>query len=263
MIVFSLTLSFNAGYNNFAIDRLNENSYGTHPMKRLNPITKSSLGKALKLPIRNIKYYEAALTHPSYRNENKVSLMENFDRLEFLGDAILNEVVCQKLYTEFSGADEGMLSKLRSILVSRKVLSRIALKLKLQKWLRLGRSLRDAFRTSFKIKLLTDTVEALFAAIYFDLGRNTSETFIRKHYKDYFDAKKLFRLDPNPKSTLQEFTLKKWQKLPEYKYVFSRRGVKTTVSAGRGRKASAFAKNKKESELKAACALLRTLRKEK
>lgn len=230
-------------------------------MKRLNPITKSSLGKALKLPIRNIKYYEAALIHPSYRNENRVAPLEDFDRLEFLGDAILNEVVCQKLYTEFSNADEGMLSKLRSILVSRKVLSRIALKLKLQKWLRLGKSLRDAFKTSFKTKLLTDTVEALFAAIHFDLGRNRSEAFIQKHYKDYFNAKKLFRLDPNPKSTLQEFTLKKWKKLPDYKHVFSRCGVKTIVSAGRGRKATAFAKNKKESELKAACELLRFLRK--
>jgi ribonuclease-3 len=232
-------------------------------MKRSNPITKISLGKALRLPIRRIKYYEAALTHPSYRNENRTEPLEDFDRLEFLGDAILNEVVCQRLYTNFSNADEGMLSKLRSILVSRRVLSRIAIKLKLQKWLRLGNSLREAFKTSFKTKLLTDAVESLFAAIFFDLGRVKAEAFILKHYDEYFDAKKLFRLDPNPKSTLQEFTLKKWKKLPEYKYAFSRRGVKTTVSAGRGRKATVFAKSKKEAELKAACALLRLLRQEK
>ena len=231
-------------------------------MRKSNPITKSSLGKALKLPIRRIKYYEAALTHPSYRNENQTKPLEDFDRLEFLGDAILNEVVCQRLYKEFSNADEGMLSKLRSILVSRKVLSRIALKLKLQKWLRFGNSLRHAFKSSFKTKLLTDIVEALFAAIFFDLGRAKTEAFILKHYEEYFDAKKLFRLDPNPKSTLQEFTLKAWKKLPEYKHAFSRLGVKTTVSAGR-KKATVFAKSKKESELKAACALLRLLRRKK
>lgn len=232
-------------------------------MKQKNPITKATLKKALKLPVRSIKYYEAALTHPSYRNENKMAPLEDFDRMEFLGDAILNEVVCQKLYTDFPDADEGMMSKLRSILVSRKVLSRIALKLKVQKWLRLGRSLQDAFKTSFRTKLLTDIVEALFAAVFFDLGRSRTETFILNHYKEYFDAKKLFRLDPNPKSTLQEFTLKKWQKLPEYKHQFTQKGVKTTISAGRGRKASGFAKNKKESELKAACALLRLLRNKK
>lgn len=231
-------------------------------MKRLNAINKSTLGRALKLRIRNIKYYEAALTHPSFRNENRTEALEDFDRLEFLGDALLNKVVCQRLYTEFPDADEGMLSKLRSILVSRRVLSRIAAKLKLQKWLRLGKSLEQAFKTSFKVKLLTDTVEALFAAVYFDLGQNKTETFIEAHYEEYFDARKLFRLDPNPKSTLQEFTLKKWQKLPEYRHSFSRRGVKTTVSAGRSRKATAFAKNKKESELKAACELLRQLKKE-
>ena len=238
-----------------------ENSYRNEPMKRLEPITKSALGKILKIPLRNLKYYEAALLHPSFRNENRTGFLEDFDRVEFLGDAILNEAICQRLYIDFPDADEGMLSKLRSILVSRKVLSRIALKLKLQKRLRLGKSLQHAFKTSFRTKLLTDVLEALFAAIFFDLGRKRCEAFILKHYDEYFDAKKLFRLDPNPKSTLQEFTLKKWQRLPEYKHAFSRRGVKTTVSAGRNGKATAFAKNKKESELKAACALLRLLRK--
>ncbi|MFA5167759.1 MAG: ribonuclease III [Candidatus Omnitrophota bacterium] len=229
-----------------------------------NPHSKSSLRNILGFPAGSLTIYRAALTHPSFRNENAriTRGLEDFDRLEFLGDSILNEIICQKLFEKFPEADEGMLSKLRSILVSQKILSRIAQALKLQHVLLISKNLRQNFRDFLKAKLLTDALEALFAAIYFDHGHNRIETFILKHFKKYFDPKLLFRLDPNPKSTLQEITLKKWQKLPEYTHVFSGKGVKTTVSAGGKRKASAFHKIKRESELLAARTLIRRLRKE-
>lgn len=228
-----------------------------------DPITKTSLRKILGLTPRTLSWYRAALTHPSYRNENRLrEKLEDFDRLEFLGDSILNEVVCQKLFETFPEADEGMLSKLRSILVSQRILSRVAKTLKLQKILRLGRSLRHQFKGPLQIKILTDVLESVFAAIHFDLGSNKVEHFILKHFKIYFDPKLLFRLDPNPKSTLQEMTLKRWQKLPEYAHAYSVKGVKTTVSLGRSRKAIGWDKIKRESELKAARGLIRLLRKE-
>lgn len=216
----------------------------------------------LGFPVKSLPFYRAALTHPSFRNENPriTRGLEDFDRLEFLGDSILNEIVCQKLFEKFPEADEGMLSKLRSILVSQRILSRVALKLKLHRALLIGKGLQHQFKDFLKAKLLTDSLEALFAAIYFDRGRSRIEVFILKHFKDYFDPKLLFRLDPNPKSTLQEMTLKKWQKLPEYTHLFSHKGVKTTVSAGGRRKASAFHKVKRESEVLAARALIRKLR---
>jgi ribonuclease-3 len=132
--------------------------------------------------------------------------------------------------------------------------------MKLQHVLLISKNLRQNFKDLLKAKLLTDALEALFAAIYFDRGHEKVEAFILKHFKDYFDPKLLFRLDPNPKSTLQEMTLKKWQKLPEYSHVFSAKGVKTTVSAGGRKKASALHKIKRESELMAARALIRLLR---
>lgn len=229
-----------------------------------DPHSKTSLRKILGFQVRSQTVYRAALTHPSFRNENSriTKGLEDFDRLEFLGDSILNEIICQKLYEKFPEADEGMLSKLRSILVSQKILSRVALALKLHHILLLGRSLRHNFKDFLKAKLLTDALEALFAAIYFDLGHDKVETFILKHFKIYFDPKLLFRLDPNPKSTLQEMALKKWQKLPEYTHTFSEKGVKTTVSAGGKRRASALHKIKRESEIMAARALIIRLRKE-
>jgi ribonuclease-3 len=228
------------------------------------PHAKASLRKILGFPVKSLSFYRAALTHPSFRNENPRGArgLEDFDRLEFLGDSILNEIVCQKLFEKFPEADEGMLSKLRSILVSQKILSRVAGKLKLQRALLIGKGLRRQFKDLLKAKLLTDALEALFAAIYFDRGRARIEAFILKRFKDYFDPKLLFRLDPNPKSTLQEMTLKKWQRLPEYTHLFSRKGVKTTVSAGGRRKASAFHRVKRESEVLAARALIRKLREE-
>ncbi len=241
--------------------------YGTRmpkPCLPKDPHTKSSLRKALGFPVKSLPVYRAALTHPSFRNENARSTkgLEDFDRLEFLGDSVLNEVVCQKLFEKFLEADEGMLSKLRSILVSQKILSRIAQAMKLQHVLLISNSLRHNFKDFLKAKLLTDAFEALLAAIYFDQGHDKVEAFILKHFKAYFDPKLLFRLDPNPKSTLQEMTLKKWQKLPEYSHVFTPKGVKTTVSAGGNKKASALHKIKRESEVLAARALIRKLRKE-
>ncbi len=241
--------------------------YRTHMSKLLSPPdphTKTSLRKVLGFQVKTLPVYRAALTHPSFRNENARATkgLEDFDRLEFLGDTILNEIICQKLFAKFPEADEGMLSKLRSILVSQKILSRIAQAMKLQKILLISKNLRQNFKDFLKAKLLTDALEALFAAIYFDQGHDKVEAFILKHFKAYFDPKLLFRLDPNPKSTLQEMTLKKWQKLPEYTHEFSGKGVKTTVSAGGKRKASALHKIKRESEILAARALIRKLRKE-
>lgn len=241
--------------------------YGTPMSKQPSPkgpLHKASLSKVLGFRAKSLTIYRAALTHPSFRNENTRTTqnLEDFDRLEFLGDSILNEVICQKLFEKFPEADEGMLSKLRSILVSQKILSRIAQALQLQHILLISKNLRQNFKDFLKAKLLTDALEALFAAIYFDQGRHRIEVFILKHFKKYFDPKLLFRLDPNPKSTLQEITLKNWRKLPEYTHAFSEKGVKTTVSAGGKRKASAFHKIKRESEVLAARALIRRLRKE-
>ncbi len=208
-------------------------------MKKRQKTIKKPAQKKFHLRFRNQELQDAALFHPSYRNENSPRPeLENFDRLEFFGDAILNYVICRKIFKVFPDSDEGMLSRLRSILVSRRILSRISKELRLIKFIRLGKSLQNQ-PEFLKSKIFADTLEALIAAYYFDQGFEKTEKFILKCFSGYFDAKKLLRLDPNPKSTLQELSQKYWQKLPLYTSINANSLIKTTVSIGRRyRKAS-------------------------
>jgi ribonuclease III len=229
--------------------------------KRLKVAAAFKLKKLFGIPFKKIKRLEAALTHPSFRNENPKNPLEDFDRLEFFGDTVLNFVVCRKLYQLFPEADEGVLSRLRSILVSRKILSRVAKEIKLPKFIKLGRSLIKQ-QQFMKAKLFADALEAFIAAVYFDRGFPAAEKFILKHFNQYFDAKKLFRLDPNPKSTLQELVQKHWQRLPNYNTEITPEGAKTTVSIGRSRETVAVSRTRRESEEKAARQMIRDIRQE-
>ncbi len=217
--------------------------------------------KKFPLVFRNPRLLESALIHPSYRNEQLPLSLENFDRLEFFGDSLLNFVICRKLYALFPKADEGVLSRLRSILVSRKILARIATELKLWHFIKLGQGLLEQGEFS-RPKILSDSLESLIGALYFDQGFEKTEKFILKNFRGYFDAKRLFRLDPNPKSTLQEISQREWQRLPLYASEPTPQGTKTTVSVNRTLKARAQAKNRKESEEKAARILIRKIRQE-
>ncbi len=219
----------------------------------------AAASKILKIRFRNPLLLEAALSHPSYRNESPCPKLVDFDRLEFFGDAILNYIICRKLFKVFPNANEGMLSRLRSILVSKRILCRIARTLQLTKVLRIGRSLRKE-KEWMKFKLLADAFEALIASLYFDQGLARTEVFILRHFSSYFDSRRLFHLDPNPKSALQEITQKQWQKLPEYRSESAPGGIRTTVSVSATRKAVAVARSRHESEEKAARLLLRKLR---
>ncbi len=215
--------------------------------------------KLLRIPIKKKILLESALTHPSYRNEHPCPKLLDFDRLEFFGDSILNFVICQRLYHLYPEANEGMLSKMRSILVSRKILSRIAKDLHFLRLMKLGRSLHHQ-PVHMKTKILADSFESFLSAIYFDHGIRKTERFILKHYRPYFNVRRLFRLDSNPKSTLQELCQKKWQRLPVYENHIAPHGMKTTVSLGRMRRATATGRTRQESEEKAARLLIRKIR---
>lgn len=230
--------------------------------KRRKTSSRVKSRKFFGFTFKNPALAEAALFHPSYRNENADCRNHaNFDRMEFFGDAVLNLIICRKIYALFPEADEGVLSKLRSILVSRRILSRIARETGLDKKIFLSKSLRQQ-KLFMKAKIFADSLEAFIAALYFDQGLPKTEKFILKYFKSYFDVKKLFRLDPNPKSTLQELVQKHWQKLPEYQSVQTEKGTETTVSIGRNRKTKAAARTRQEAEEKAARQMIRIIRQE-
>lgn len=213
----------------------------------------------LGIPVEPGGLAEAALTHPSFRNENVCLKLENFDRLEFFGDAVLNYVVVQGLFRAFPAADEGTLSRLRSTLVSRKILARIAREIKLGSILRLARGITK-LPASAKDKILADSLEAAIAAVFFAGSPEKAHRFIMHHFRAYLDARRLSRLDPNPKSTLQELCQKHWQKLPTYHSTVTSQGIRTAVGINTRLKTVAYGKNRKSSEEKAARMLVRRLR---
>jgi len=224
---------------------------------------RTHLEKIINGKIKKWQWYESALTHPSYRNENTVAGLEDFDRLEFLGDAILNETVCHQLYRRFPEANEGLLSRLRSILVSRKILIRIFHSLKIKRFVLLGKGLKNSGHALKNAKIFADIFEALIAAVYFDAGKKKAVDFILSHYDSYFDPVRLFRLDPNPKSSLQEISLKQWKKLPEYRAKKTRQGLRVTAYIHRLKQASVLAPSRKEGEVKAARLLLQKIKNDK
>ncbi len=195
---------------------------------------------------------EAALTHPS-NNETKFRKTQNyFERLEFLGDAVLGFIISYKLFDDYPKAREGKLSSLKAHWVSRKELARRALKIKLDKWIQT--SAREN-RENMNPKILADSLEALIGALYLDRGIKQAEKFVRK----LFPGKKVLAADEekvkNPKGKLQELVQKKWKSLPCYITKKHKKGFHTTCKIPSGL-AVGIGKNKKESQEAAAAKLV-------
>ena len=127
------------------------------------------LQKYLEYEFKNIAYLDCALTHSSYTNEQRsrgVKAPSN-ERLEFLGDAVLGQVISEYLFREFRNYREGALTKMRQHLVCEKTLSIIAKELSLGDYINIGRGeeLTDCRR---RPKILADSLEAIIAAVYID-----------------------------------------------------------------------------------------------
>ena len=128
-----------------------------------------SLETLLKYTFKDISYLENALTHSSYSNEQKsrgISLRSN-ERLEFLGDAILQTVVSKYLFENYKGHSEGILTKMRQYLVCEKTLSKIAAEIGIGEYLNVGKG-EEGNGCRKRPKVLADALEAVFAAVYLD-----------------------------------------------------------------------------------------------
>jgi ribonuclease III len=164
-------------------------------------------------------HLRVALTHRSYFFENRGSSPGHFERYEFLGDCVLDLVLSEFLMKAYPTQDEGVLSKWRASLVNEAVLSEIATRLQLTRFVFLGRS-ENELRERNRPRLLASTLEAVMAAIYFDGGLECARQFIEREYSDrlvQMDSKNVFALDY--KSRLQEWSQKKYRVIPEYRLV--------------------------------------------
>ena len=128
----------------------------------------ASLLKSFNISYKNIALYEQALTHPSYNGDANTK-HQDYEKLEFMGDAVLNFVTADLVYKNRPEMSEGNLTKLRSVLVSTKPLAAYARKIKLHEYIRIGQSITlEQVKTSDKI--LENVFESLVGAIYLDAG---------------------------------------------------------------------------------------------
>ena len=169
----------------------------------------------LGLHFKNPALLELALIHTSYLNERPGTGLSSNERLEFLGDAVLGSFIAEWLYRDFPGADEGMLTRYRSLLVRRETLARLAGSLDLGSYLYLGRG-EDSSGGRRKPANLSRALEALIAAVYLDQGTDASGRFIRRLFAADMARLEALSAIADSKSQLQEVIQASFQTTPVY-----------------------------------------------
>jgi ribonuclease-3 len=158
---------------------------------------------------------ERALTHKSYANEHRLS--EHNERMEFLGDSVLNLVVSELLMSALPGSAEGELSRIRAAAVSEPSLAAVARRIGLGAFLRLGKG-EEQTGGRDKDSLLANSLEALIASLYLDGGIGCASAFITSSFKDIFDKVRISG-GADYKTGLQELCQDRLKILPEYRVV--------------------------------------------
>lgn len=161
---------------------------------------------------RNKKLLKQALTHSSYANEKKLGKLGCNERLEFLGDAVLELVSSDVLYAKFPQITEGELTKKRASLVCEPSLAYCARQFDLPKYLLLGRG-EDMTGGRMRDSIVSDATEALLGAIYLDGGFEKAREFVLKFILNDMEHKQLFY---DSKTILQELVQEKGRQTVEY-----------------------------------------------
>lgn len=176
--------------------------------------TPEQFSKRLQLPFTDYFLLTRALTHRSYLNENKNAIEDN-ERLEFLGDAVLDFMVAEWLYNHFPEKPEGDLTRLRAALVHTDQLANFAREIDLGLALRLGKGEIQAGGRD-RTTLLCDAFEALIGALYLHGGLTVVETFLVPLLMDVVDIILQNHMDEDTKSRLQEWAQGQGFSSPKY-----------------------------------------------
>lgn len=170
---------------------------------------RSSLRNVLGFTPRNIILYRKAFTHSSAANQAKDGSRESYERLEFLGDAVLSAVIADYLFKKFPYKDEGFLTKMRSRIVSRTQLGKLAVKFGIDKFIEAESGLAGRSNS-----ITGDVFEALIGAIYLDRGYAFTNTFINeKIIRMHLDMDEIESNDTDHKSRLIEWAQKNKKEL--------------------------------------------------
>ncbi|OGE74015.1 MAG: ribonuclease III [Candidatus Doudnabacteria bacterium RIFCSPLOWO2_02_FULL_42_9] len=175
----------------------------------------SQLEQKIKLQFKDRNLLQSAMTHRSYLNENRRWPLPHNERLEFLGDAVLELITTEYLYRNFPNP-EGELTNLRSALVNYKMLSEISAELELDKYILLSKGESKDIGRARQV-IMANAIEALIGAIFLDSGFTAAETFVNefviRHLENIVTAGNIL----DPKSKFQELTQEKLGVTPHYK----------------------------------------------
>jgi ribonuclease-3 len=210
--------------------------------------------KILKINFNNKKLLIKSLVHKSFdKNENN-------EKLEFLGDRVIGLVISEKLLALYPAEKEGIIDKKFANLVNKKTCAKIANQLNLKKFIKTGKSYKNL--KSSDEKILSDGCEALIGAIYLDQGFSISEKFILKNWNNFIKKSNILEVDS--KTKLQEYSLKKYKRLPLYT-TFKQTGprhnptFKIQVQIPKSKKYIGCGKSKKIAQQNAASQLIKNL----
>jgi ribonuclease-3 len=167
--------------------------------------------------ISDLSLLNLAFTHRSYANETS-ELVDNNERLEFLGDSVLGMCVADWLFNNLPAKAEGDFSKIKSVVVSEDSLAMIARQLHVDRYLLIGKGEENTGGREKKA-LLADCMEALFAACYLDSGFEAAKSFIMRYLEQQIRAVLDDDYHRDYKTSLQEYMQKRWRKVPTYTLV--------------------------------------------
>ncbi len=223
-----------------------------------------TLQKRLGYKFKDIKLLNAALTHSSYANEKNMARDEYNERLEFLGDAVLQMVASEYLYNKFEGCSEGVLTKMRASLVMGQALGTHGADLKLGNFLRMGKG-EEMCGGGERPSVLADAFEAVIGAVYLDGGYFRAKTLIIRYIEGKLSQLIENNFNVDSKTMLQEDIQASGDNIVEYK-VISQHGpdhdktFHVGVYINNKLYGEGTGKSKKEAEQKAAGIALERLR---
>ncbi len=226
----------------------------------------AALEQKLEYRFENRDLLRLSLTHPSVAHEQGVPVQTN-QRLEFLGDAVLQLALTHELYDKFPSFGEGPLTKARAKLVNRRSLADRARHLGLGQYLILSRG-EDLSGGRDRLSALADTFEALLGAIFLDGGFEAARAFILRQFLAAFGQLSAIPILENPKGELQEFLQSVSSEPPRYHVVSVSgpdhdRSFECTVHHAGVELARGSGKSKKAAESEAALAALKELKKQR
>ena len=213
-----------------------------------------NIEKIINLKFNDKELLSKSFIHKSYNKEI------NNEKLEFLGDRVIGLIISKKLLNLYPNEKEGIIDKKFASLVNKKTCAKVFRSLNLKKFIKTGNSFKTI--SSADERLLSDTCEALIGAIYLDQGFVNTEKFVLNIWRHFIKDSKIIELDP--KTKIQEFSLKKFKKLPIYKTI-KKTGpnhnpfFQVSVQIENSKKYIGQGNSKKNAEQNAALKLIRNL----